>query len=165
MEPNYETMTATEIERSNTILWGALMAGCILISIILFMESQNQEFYNVENFYNSSFMWISIVIAIGGYYLGNMLYQKKAEEGATLSNLNEKINAFRASFILKAALLEGPTLIAIIFMMFEKNFYFLMIAAFLLIAQYLNRPTNERFFNDFKVNSAQKQELLDRGKV
>lgn len=36
MEPNNETMTATEFEKANTILWGALMAGCILLSIILF---------------------------------------------------------------------------------------------------------------------------------
>jgi len=165
MEPNNETMTATEFERSNTILWAALIVGCLLISIILLMASQSQEFYNLENFYNSTFMWISIAMAVGGYYLGSMLYHKKAEEGATLSNLNEKISAFRASFILKASLLEGPTLISLFFMLSERNVYFLVIAAILLIAQYCNRPTNERFFNDFRVNSAQKQEFLGRVKV
>lgn len=163
MEPNLEKMTATEFEKSNTIIWGALIAGCIMLSTVLFfMVSQSQEFNKPENFSNSIFMWISIGMAMGGYYVGNMLYQKKAEEGAALSSLNEKINAFKAAFLLKAALLESPTLVAIIFMFVNRNVYFLMIAGILLIAQYFNRPTNERLFQDFKVNSTQKQEFLRR---
>lgn len=163
MEPNFETMTATEFERSNTIFWGAMISGCVLISIILFTQSRGLYFYSLDHFYNSAFMWISTIMAIVCYYLGNMMYRKKAEEGAALSTLNEKILAFRSAFIMKAALLEGPALISIIFMMFDNNVYFLVIAAFLLMAQYFNRPTNERFFNDFKVNSAQKQAFLGRG--
>jgi hypothetical protein len=162
MEPNYETMTAAEFARSNTIIWGALMMGCVLMSIILFMQSQGQDFFNLENFYTSPFMWISSIMAVGGYFLSNMLYQKKAEEARTFTSLNEKINAFRAAFIIKAALLEGPTLVAIIFMMVESNVYFLMIAAILLFAQFLNRPSNQRFFNDFRVSSAEKEAFLGR---
>ena len=162
MEPNYETMTAAEFERSNTIIWGALIAGCILMSIILFIQSQGQDFYNLENFYSSPFMWISSIMTVGGYFLSNMLYQKKTEEARSFTSLNEKINAFRSAFIIKAGLLEGPTLVAIIFMMVESNVYFLMIAAILLFAQFLNRPSNKRFFNDFRVSNAEKKLFLDR---
>ncbi len=163
MEPDFTKMTATEFERGNTILWGALIAGCIMISIVLSsMQYQDPSFYDYENFYRSPFMWFASFMALIGYYFGNLLYKRKATEGAKLSTLNEKIIEFRGSFILKAALIEGPTLISIIFLMIDQNVYFLCIAAILLIAQYLNRPTNERFFNDFKLTSAQKQEFLAR---
>jgi hypothetical protein len=37
-----------------------------------------------------------------------------------------------------------------------------MIAAILLFAQFLNRPSNQRFFNDFRVSSAEKEAFLGR---
>jgi len=164
MDPRYDTMSAAEIEQNNTILWGSLMLGCVLMSGVIFqMIYQNPDFYNTENFYTSTLMYVAVAIAIGGYFFGNSLYQKKAEEGSKLRSLNEKIHSFRASFVAKAALLEGPTLICILFMFWEQNIYFLLFAIILLVAQYFNRPTNERFINDFKLTNAQKQEFLNRG--
>jgi len=164
MEPNYETMPATEFEQSNTILWGALMTGCVLIAGVIFqMIYQEPDFYNVENFYTSTLMYIAVIMAAGAYFVGNNLYQKRAEEGSKLPTLNEKVLSYRQAFVAKAGLLEGPTLICILFMFFEQNVYFLLIAAILLVAQYFNRPTNERFINDFKLTTAQKQEFINRG--
>jgi len=157
-----EKLSLHELFRANNILWIALLMGPIMIAIILFMMSKDHPyFYSREAFMNSIFMWVAVAFTVFGVFMSNFMYKKKIEEANSLglSGAKEKMIHYRSGFILRCALLEGPTLMCIIFMFMENNIYFLLLAAILISFQLRTRPSIDQFKNDMQLTSAEKQEL------
>ena len=153
-----------ELHRSNQILWGALLSGGFLIaSVLTFLTFEHPDFYNQGKFLNSLFMPIGLLLTFSTGFLANILVKKRLESVEAMQGLAEKFDFYRSNFILKAALHEGPMLICIIFMFLENNFYFLILAAINWIFLYFTRPTIEKFRENYKLSSLEKQELTSAG--
>lgn len=159
MDSPTANMTIPEIHRANNIIWFAMIAGAVMMScILIFMTYQSSDFYNQSKFLSSPFMYVALGVTLMTIVATKLVVEKRVQ-ASTAKGLKEKFEDFRANFILNAALHEGPTLICIIFMMLEHNFFFLVLAVFNLVFLYLTRPTLEKFKTWYQLTSEENQEL------
>ena len=76
--------------------------------------------------------------------------------------LEEKLEHYRASFITRAALLEGSNLVALLFYFFiERNYFYLVLFALGMGAFALIRPTVDRIIEDYQLSTSEQSELQD----
>ena len=137
------------------ILYYALVAGQILIALVmsyLMIDSEKTFSWEMSN----PFHLIAPILMLSCISIGSFLFTKKMEEGKNLNGLNEKLEHYRASIILRSTLLEGANLICIIFFFLEQNYFFLMLffigfGAFLLV-----RPSADFFKEKYKLNEEER---------
>jgi len=89
------------------------------------------------------------------------LYNKKKVEGAALKgSLMEKLNHYRSSFILRAALLEGPNLMMLVAYFFiEPHILLLTLFAIGLMCFIFIQPTVRRISDDYQLSISEQSEL------
>ena len=159
-------LSLPEIHRANNIIWMALLAGGTLMAGVLFFQSHSHpEFHDFDNFLGSIFMPIAVILTFSTAFFANLIIKKRYEASQQTEGLKAKFSDFRANFIVKAALHEGPMLISIIFMMLENNIFFLLLAAINWVLLYSTKPTIEKFKENYKLSSSEKQELASAGLV
>lgn len=84
---------------------------------------------------------------------GNVLYKKKMNDIKNKSSLTEKLNDYRAAFILRDALLEGAALFAIIAYMICNELILLGVAILLVLIFVFIKPTKDKLIKDLELSS------------
>jgi divalent metal cation (Fe/Co/Zn/Cd) transporter len=135
-----------------TILHYALITGVLLFALIAFalqslnMFGENEELRNV-------FLYIVPLVALGGVIGGSMMYKKQVNEIKNKNSLAEKLEAYRAIFIMRDALLEGPSLFAIIAYLLTGEILFLALTGSLVAIFILVRPSKDKLAKDLELSS------------
>lgn len=143
------------------ILYIALIAGQLLMATVLFffVEEQTSELSDGAAAGSSMFMIIAsfCVMTVG---MSFFIYNKRKESGRQLEGLNEKLGHYRQSFMIRAGLIEGANLAALLVYFFvERNFLYLLLFAIGIAAFLLIRPTNDRIIEDYQLSLDEQSEL------
>lgn len=157
-----QNQTIPEQFRANQIIWLALLAGQILMAMVfVFLISQTEGGLNFGKIGDpvSMFLMIAIVLSVSCTALSFFMYNKRKEEIPSLKNLDEKIMHFRSTFILRASLLNGATMVCLIFMFMEENLLYLILALILMSILTRVRPTVDQFKNDYPLTSSERNQL------
>lgn len=145
------------------ILYLALLSGQLMIFLLLFLFMQDNAAEQIaEEAYGSNSLTLIIpffcVATIGGAFL---LYNKRKEAGRRLSgSIEDKLMQYRVSFLIRAAMIEGANLVALLFYFFiERNIVYLFLFALGIGAFVLIRPTADRFAEDYQLSASEQSEL------
>lgn len=155
-------MSIQEQVKQNEVLYFALLAGQLGIAIVLFLFIENPAAQSANGASGSNFEALIIALfcasAIG---MSFFLYNKRKESGRQLKgSLEEKLVHYRQSFIMRAAMIEGVNLVALIFYFFvEKNYVYLLLFALGIGAFLLIRPTVDRMAEDYQLSANEQNEL------
>jgi len=109
---------------------------------------------------------LMILLVPGAIMISHYLYSNKIREGKKLKGFEEKLTHYRASNILRWALLEGVNLINLIFFFLSKNYFFLLMFGLGFLIFFFTRPSKNGFTEDYKLNYEEKQdfkEVLKKG--
>ena len=144
-----------------SILHIALVAGLFAI-IVIILAFMFQEY--VFNFTETGdiYLYLCLILAIGGVYIGKYLYDKRVAEARGFATFDEKLAAFRAAYVMKNALIEGPALVSVVMGMTDENLVFMAIAVILLCYLFLQRVTKDRIVEELGLESSTliRKELL-----
>lgn len=132
-------MTLGDNFKQMNILHAALCIGCAIILFIMY-TLVNQE-KNAVITDNIIFSVIGIVIAFVNVLLSRVLFFMRTQPAQTINDFGQKINLFRAAFILQMALLEGAAIINVVFYFITKNKLHFFIAIGVLLLMIVRRPT------------------------
>ncbi len=92
-------------------------------------------------------MSLALVIAAFG------LFKKRVEKIRLNGDvIPEKLNAYRASSVIRWALLEVPTILTIIAFLLTGNKFLLIVVAATLLLFYFTKPGNSKVANDLGIN-------------
>jgi hypothetical protein len=145
------------------ILYLALLSGQLMIFLLLFLfMGDNAAEQIAEEVSGSNSLTLIIpffcVATIGGAFL---LYNKRKEEARQLSgSIEDKLVHYRVSFLIRAAMIEGANLVALLFYFFiERNIVYLVLFALGIGAFVLIRPTVDRFAEDYQLSASEQSEL------
>ena len=130
----------------STLHW-ALVGGLFsIIAVILAFVFQEYIF----DFSNSRDMYIymCIILAIGGINIGKYIYKKRVSEAKEMETLDEKLAGYRAAYVLRSALIEGPALISVVIGMDSENLVYIFIAIILLGYLFLQKVTKNRIVEE-----------------
>jgi len=135
------------------ILFIGLFTGPILfLGVCLFIQSGNQP---VEQTGQSPLFFIAIGFAVIGIMGSRALYSSRIAKIQEMDNVKQKLENFRTAFIIRLALIEGPTLLCIVGLLVEEQQIFLYVAIVLILAQALNYPTKSKVANDIQISEAE----------
>lgn len=145
--------------RSISILHLAIVVGqAMFLLIALFLYSQKNAPFIQDSTYSEVLVYaISGVVPVA-YLIANMFYNKKLSAINTQNSLEGNKQIFRKSLIICLAILEGATLINVIFFLVFGNFVNAIVALIGILIAYFYKPNKERLVNLFGVQADQIQE-------
>jgi hypothetical protein len=144
--------------KSMSIIHLALLAGQVIFAIVAYAQS-SKVFFGIH-YMDDVFMYIVPLAAIFGFIAGYGIFKKQLAALGNKSSLGEKIIGYQSALIIRYALLEGPSLLAVWAYLLNNNLFYLAVASLLIIYFIFLRPTMEKIENDLGLNFNEKIEFL-----
>lgn len=150
--------------QSMNMIHMAMLTGQVMIAGILYFViggvSSVTEGLVMEGGIDTMVL-VGVAVFMAASSASFLLYNKRKQEGAKLTGgLMEKIKHYRSSFILRAALLEGPNLTLLVFYFFvTSNIVLLGLFAIGLGLFGLAKPSADRFAQDYQLSGSEQSEL------
>jgi hypothetical protein len=128
----------------------ALLAGQMLFALAAF--AQSTKIYFGIMYLDDDFVYTVPLLALIGFFGGYLLFKKQLKVIRYKSSLNEKFTGYQTALIIRYALLEGPSLFAIVAYMLNGNLFFLSVSGFLMLYFIFLRPTTEKIDTDLQLD-------------
>jgi hypothetical protein len=144
--------TTQQYFKALTVLHFALTTGITLFIVLAYFLEGAMAQGNSETL-ASIFEYMVPALAFICIAAGNVVYKKRMNDIKTKNSLAEKLNDYRAAFILRDALLEGAALFAVIAYMLCGEWILLGVAILLLLIFIFIKPTKDKLIKDLELSS------------
>ena len=142
-------MQPIKILQTLKILHLSVLAGPIAFAVFAYLQKQS---FNAEMDVSDIFTYIVPIAAASGYFIGIFLFQKRIRSLKKEDSLQSKLGTYQTALLVKYALLEGPSVLALIAYHLSGNALHLVIAISLLAYLYAQRPTKEQLIKEIPLN-------------
>lgn len=160
MEP--KPMTAKEYFQSLSILHAALLSGQVMLAAIFYF------FFNAgklpvtgQEAAGQMELYIIGGLVIVGVLASSQLFNTRLQKVKKEESLSAKLAGYRSASILRYALLEAPSIAAIVVYMLTNNLLLLVFAGMIIILFLIYRPTKDRVVTDLELSPAEEAKLDD----
>jgi len=143
--------------RTNNLIYNYLLIAQAAFAGIVFTISDNRII--ITNFKNDMLLIILPVFAVFAIFGADFLFKKLIAVASTKNTLLEKLNVFRTASMIRYALVEAPTLFAIVRYLTEGNLLYLIIAVGLIIYFITLKPTAKRIIEALNLTYQEKSEF------
>lgn len=157
--------TSREYFKTMQIIYYALIAGQVSFALIALFLHQMIGLDTGLNELRIIFLYIVPIFIVGGYLSSRILFKNSLKTAKSKSSLVEKMADYRAALIVRYALLEGPSFLAIVVYLITGDFSFLVMAVFIIVIFFTIKPTRENAVNDLELNPAEEQAILDLDRI
>jgi hypothetical protein len=146
-----QIMTSRDYFRSLGVLHGALVAGQVLFSGILFAVTHNgaapprpAETIHQEDL----FFYGAMVLVLGDIVASYFVYRKRLEQAREQPGLPARLGEYRRALLLRDFLLEMPSLLAVIAFYVTGNEKYLSLTGLIVFLFLLSWPTRDRVITE-----------------
>ena len=139
-----------------SIIHFALLAGIVLFLVFVYLQNQS---FKIDTDSSDVFIYIIPIVAAMGYFGSLFIFKKIVDAITREAILENKLKKYYTASIIKYALIEGPTMIAIVAYYLSCNVLHLIIALSLLVYLFTQRPTNEKITKELKLNREEEKQL------
>lgn len=144
------------------ILFFALLAGQVMFAlIVLIFNLMGIITEGFDDSVSNIFIAVNILFIGSCLYASNFVFQNKMKSIDAMAPLSSKLAEYRSASIIKWALLEGPSFLAIIFTFLTGNLIFLGLAALVMIYFVTMKPNADKAANEMGLDYEEKQRLID----
>lgn len=144
-----QEFTSSFFLKQLSIIHFALLSGQIVFAAVAYYLQNEELQINTTDI----LLYAMFFIAITGIIASNFIYKQQLNIIAKENSLRAKLAAFQSASIIKYALLEAPSIIAVCFYISYGNLLYLLIAGFLIIYFYFQKPTKDIIINDLSLNN------------
>ncbi len=146
---------------SLNVIHFSLIAGQFFFALVIFYITINGSSYYVERDLTNLFLVLIPVVAIGGIYLSLVIYKNRLSEVKSKSALSEKMKNYRIASILRWAIIEFPSFMAIIAYFLTSEVFFLGIVALIIAYFFMIKPSPEKCGVDLDLDYNEKNFICD----
>src|ERR1700756_3053429 len=118
----------------------ALLIGQVLFATVVYFITP-QKGFSLNG--NDPFIFVGLALAAGGFIGGNIIYKQTLSKIAPDATLSQKVSAYQTAFIIRAALMESPSLFSIVAYMLGGNLFFLALTVLIVLYFITLRPTKD----------------------
>ena len=137
----------------------AMTAGQVLFAVIAFILIITNSLDKSANNLYILFRYVVPVCILGGLIGSHFVFRTRLEVIRTDTELAEKLNEYRITLIIRYAMLEGGSIVALVAYLVVGHMVYLG-AAILVILYFLTLiPNTERVTNDLGLNADEKHRL------
>lgn len=131
----------------NIIFLGLLGGQLIYFAIALFLiQSGNMK--GIEGV-GTVFMFITPVVVFFSIFASKMIYSKLVNAFDKSRSIEERLNSYRTSNIVRLAIIEGANIFTISIMIITADYLYAAFFALLIAFFWLNKPGEEKFKMDY----------------
>ncbi len=138
-----------------SIIHLALIAGQIIFAAAAFMTTKNHATSKSDEV----FIYVAPILALSGFAISNISFKTLVNKIDSQSPLKTKLTAYQSALIVRFALLEGPSLFAIVSFMLTGNLIFLGVSGAIIAYFIYLRPTKQKTEDDLNLGYEEKAEL------
>ena len=151
MDRNFNNGVSPQlVVKTNTIIHLGLTAGQLLFGVVVFYITPQKSFSFDGVKY--PMILIAFALAFGGFIGSTLMYRSRLASISSEDILAKKISAYQTGFIIRAALLEGPSLFSIVGYMLSGNLLFLAISGIIILYFISIRPTREKIIAELNLD-------------
>lgn len=141
-----------------SILGVALLFLAIVRFVLL--DSAAIETASVEDHFT---LYTPVVVMLIGVVVSEWLFRMRLKNAREAPQLTEKLNEYRGASIIRWALLEAPTLFAIVWFMLYTDRYFMAIALVGMALIAFSRPTPGKTAQHLHLNDTERDVISEPG--
>jgi hypothetical protein len=156
---NKPQITPTTFVKTNQIIHLALLIGQLMFAVVTYVITSSKGIINFTFINNDPFTYVAILLAMGGFFLGNFLFRQELNNASEKNSLREKLMSYQAGLIKKLAPMEGASLFSIVIFMLTGNLFFLVITGLVILYFITLRPTKEMIGNDLNLSYDEKMQM------
>jgi hypothetical protein len=127
-----------------TIFFLALLSGQILFALIVWAARTGEYFLVNLDDLDAFLLIIAPMAVLTGIWTGNAMAKKRLAEIRTKANLQEKLADYQGLYIVRLALLEGPSLFSSLAFLITGNYVYLGLTALVALLFATKKPTKEK---------------------
>lgn len=142
-----------------SIIHLALLGGQLLFAIVAYAQAA-KVFFGIMNT-GDPLVYIVAIVAVFGFAASNVMFNVLLKAALAKPSLGEKIVNYQTALIARFALLEGPSLFAIVGFLLSGNLFFLIIAGLLMLYFLMLRPTKDKIDADLDLNFSESISFLN----
>ena len=136
-----------------------MTAGQVLFAAISFLLVFTGMLDESNNNLYILFRYLVPVCIIGALVASHFVFRTRLEVIRSDSELSEKLNEYRITLIIRYAMLEGGTIIALVAYLVVHNIAYLLVAVLVILYFLTLVPSPERVIADLGLNDEEKQKL------
>ena len=159
-----QRQTSKEYFRMQSLLHYALWAGQFFflgVAAIIIHTQRTDADREMDGESGSLNLMIALIVTFGGLFLSRQLFRNQVAIIKQKTNLKQKLTAYRIALLKKYALIEGPTLLAIVLYIITENPLLAVLAGLVILLFFLERPTRSRLVNDLDLTKEEQAVLED----
>ena len=142
--------------KSLKILHLALLAGQVIFTLIAILLVYGKAFQSDLTEISNELLIAAAAFGLILTLLGNTIYKKKIDRlRDTPINLYEKLDTYRATSIMRWAMIEAPVLLSIIFFLLTGNQQILAVVVVLIIFFVTTRPQLKKISEQLNISEAE----------
>jgi len=151
--------TPAAFVKLNQIIHLALLAGQLMFVVLVYAATPPKGgiIFTFKN--DDIFTYIALLLAVGGFFLGNFMFKQELNNAANKNTLREKLLVYQTGLIKKLALMEGASMFSIVAFMQTGNLFFLTIAGLIILYFITLRPTKDKVQTDLSLSYDEQMEM------
>lgn len=149
--------TPKESLASIKIVYYALVGGQVFFALVAYFLLNNYALELAGKDLKDVFIYIVPLFVVGGFAVGNILFKSKLITARIKPSLSEKLLDYRSALLIRYALLEGPSFLAIMVYLLTGYILFLAMAALVIAMFFTITPSIDRAVNDLELTPNDEQ--------
>lgn len=142
-----------------SIIHGAMLAGQVLFAAVAWFLVQDGPLSDPESI---SALRIVVPIALISGLIGNQLFTRsRLPQLREKETLTEKLTGYRTLLIVRFALLEGPTLLALATYLLGGDLTVLLVSGAIIAYFAIQRPTREGAIQALQLSGEEERQIRD----
>ncbi|MCB1319297.1 MAG: hypothetical protein KDK34_03530 [Leptospiraceae bacterium] len=151
-------MNPAMLFRQINTLYYSMLGGQVLFAVVaVFLLEHPQAFRS--GWPAAPLGLVLPLVAVGALGAAFFINRKRLAEGSAESDLEAKLAHYRSTVIVRSALVEGMTLMSIVFFMLELNTTYLVFFGLGLLVFLYFRPSGDEFSRYYGLSAAEQSEL------
>lgn len=135
------------------IVFFSLLAGQILfLAVAIFLIKEN-IFTTARHDLENIFLSVLVILALICMVSGSRIFKSRIQKLGVVKSVPERFSEYRATSIVRWALLEGPCLFAIICFLLTSNYFFVLIAILILFFFGSTSPVKTKVASDMGIST------------
>ena len=139
------------------IIYLALIGGQLMFMAVAFFAA-NEVNADTQSI-NETLQLVIPFVVLGGLSVSSFVFKSLLDKIDKKAAFDIKINSYRGALIVRYALLEGPSLLAIVGYLFTQNPLFLGMSGIMILAFLYFRPTRDKIAQDLELSSSEAESL------
>jgi hypothetical protein len=148
------------LKQQITIIHGALLMGLLMFGAVVFYTNQTTWNFQFPG-EHVVFLFVLLPLLAITIPLSRIISAKRIETIADKKSTSDKVMALTSAYIIRYALIEGPTLFAIVVAMLSHNTLYLFMAGLAILYFITQRPTKQSIKQDLALTNAEEHEYYN----